>query len=199
VVLKMFSCLVLVFFMLTACKNEVNELPDTSGYPDSEFKGRRGDQLYMKKSTSAHEVRFYKEVRYDLKVVSALDFLKRKKEKVEPTDLPFLKNEVVFMLELSSQKREEKDVLNLKQCELEYEKAIEYLAFHIQEDIYLKQGNRKLFPNSVHFEREFNISGKKRVLFFLTGLKLDSDFEVIWNDQVLEAGLLKFHFERNNN
>lgn len=187
-----------LFFFISSCRTENEneiEVEDKLMKSDSEVP----DPIWrLKEELKTVLTLNFKEVKYQAKFLPALEFLKRKGENIDSRDINDLKSESVVLLEFSSLKQSSTDVLKLKQCTKEYEKAIEYLAFGIEQDIHIEQSGKKFLPTGVLFEREFNLTNKKRILCYFKGIDSKADFKLVFNDQVLSAGILKFNFEHKS-
>ena len=187
---------ILLLLFLGSCKNEGPEEHAAKDNFSEAFEQEAPDPVWKYESEMQSQViHRFGEVSYIAKFLPALEFLARKKEKVAENDKKDLETESVILLEFSSRKQSVADVLKLKQCALDYEKAIEYLSFRIESDMHVEQEGKIFTPTGTHFEREFNLSSRKRVLCYFKNIDPKKEFKLVFHDKLLGAGILKYTFE----
>lgn len=90
----------------------------------------------------------------------------------------------------------EYDLLTEEFTALDYDKAVEYMAFKIEKDFKVITSANDTIPCAgVHFERHFKISPFKRVLLYFNGIDPDETIQLIYQDQLFNNGIFKFKFE----
>ena len=184
-----------IIVLLASCKEENLPVKEEDSLVEFSEKSTPDPVWKLETDQTTRVSHVFRQVKYQAKVLPALEFLKRKGEQVATGDKADLAKESVILLEFSSLKQSTADVLKLEQCKLDYEKAIEHLSFSIESDLHIEQKGQVIHPNGIQYEREFNISSKKRILCYFSGVDLESDFKLILNDELFGAGILKYNLK----
>jgi hypothetical protein len=79
----------------------------------------------------------------------------------------------------------------------QYEDRIKYMAFGIENDIYLVQGKDTLHPGLCHFERIFEVAPYATVMLAFDNKQFnkDEEFTLMYNDRLFEKGFVKFNYK----
>lgn len=126
-------------------------------------------------------------------VIEAYDFLKRKGEQIAGADIKKIKQEQVMLFEISYNKPMA-NILEKQQVGMDENELVNYFSSAIQQDMIVMQNNKEVAMNGVFYESSFGASNKVRCIFYLSGLKLEKKFEVLFNDRIFRAGLIKYNF-----
>ncbi|MEX2482917.1 MAG: hypothetical protein WED10_00055 [Brumimicrobium sp.] len=185
-------------FFLGSCQ-EPDKSPEKlkSVADKGDLQKKREIEFIKGKESKYNKRKIYKEVGYEVKPISAIDFLERKGESIAPDDIEQLKKESVFILDISSLSTSKRTPFSLEQCTLDKETAIEHFAFNLEKEVQVKQGAKIFQPTGSHFERDFGVSDRLRVVFFFKDLSLNKSFEFIYIDRLFGAQELNFIFEQN--
>lgn len=123
------------------------------------------------------------EVRYSIKVMTALEFLEKKGEKPASKDLESLRNETVLMLDYQCKSGELEDF-----AKLDSEQAIRYLNKAIAANITMVQTGNKPQITGVLLEGQSLKQRKLRVLLFYKALQPNQPYQFHLEDQLFGAG-----------
>lgn len=75
-----------------------------------------------------------------------------------------------------------------------YKPSVEYMAFKIKEDFYLKTKNTsRVRCIGVHFERNFKIAPFKKILLYFDNVPEGEDIQLIYKDRLFRNGIFKFN------
>jgi len=115
---------------------------------------------------------------------------------LEAVDSIFKLHERERVLEVEFHHDEEKDLLQQEFTNLEYDKAVEYMAFKIQNDFkVVTSSNDTIICAGVLFERNFKVAPFKRALLYFGGINPNEEIQLVYNDQLFGNGLIKFNFK----
>jgi|GEM_PF-3492094 len=185
---------VLIFTLFSCGNNEIiengayqNEQIDDQGFNSQQWVLNKGEVL-------SRDVKKYGELLVGVKHVSALKFIERTGQVVLEEDKESLKDESVFILEFKSLSAKERNPLNLPQCNLTFEEGIKHLSFDLENSITIEQGDSIFTANGSHFERDFSLSDRLRVIAFFKGINRNKEFNFSLNDEVFGGGKLNFRF-----
>lgn len=193
----MYTMIITCFFLGSCDESEKPPKTPKSVADKGDLEKKREIEFIKASKNKNHKRKAHKEVGYEVKPISAIDFLERKGESIDPKDMDHLKRESAFILDISSLSASKKSPFSLEQCALEKEKAIEYFAFNLEKEIWAKQDDKIFQPTGSHFERDFGLSNRLRIVFFFKDLDLNKPFEFLYQDQLFGAKELNFIFEQN--
>ncbi|TRW27553.1 hypothetical protein FMM05_02625 [Flavobacterium zepuense] len=89
----------------------------------------------------------------------------------------------------------EKDLLGKEFTNLNYKDGVEYMSFNIQKDfVVVNQNNDTIQCSGVTFERNFKVAPYHKLLLFFTGINPDDKIQLVYRDNLLKKGTLKFTF-----
>ena len=125
---------------------------------------------------------------YILKNEGKKDFLKvdsiyeaNKKERIYEFDIKQIQN---------------KNLLEKKYTNLDYETTINYLSFDIEKDFCLVTSSKDTIKASgVLYERHFKTTPNEKILIFFSNIEPDEKVQLLYNDKLFRNGLLKFQFK----
>jgi hypothetical protein len=188
----------LIVFFFTSCSNQEEASFDASNQ-SRENNVDLTDYEKLHWQLNAYEkpsqrVQKIGEVLIGVKYTSALNFIERTGRKDDALDEEKIKDETVFFLEFKSLNISKKDPLLLNQCELNYEEAVKYLSFELEKQIQIEQNGKIFSPNGLHFERDFNVSDRMRVIAFFKGVQTEQDFKFLLDDKLFGGGRVDFPF-----
>lgn len=185
-------------YLLGGCKEKTELSDDLKTVNDTSELTENISLEFVKKGDSKNLKRqAYKEVGYEIKTISAIEFLERNGENVSSEDIEELKKESVFILDITSLSKSTRSPFSLDQCTLDKEKAIEYFSFKLEDKIHIKQSGQSFRPTGSHFERDFGLSDRLRVVMFFKNVDLNESLEFIYQDYLFGAHELIFSFEQN--
>lgn len=111
-------------------------------------------------------------------------------------DSIFKLHEKERVIEIEFHHDEEKDLLQKEFTNLDYDKAVEYMAFKIQKDFKaVTSTNDTIICSGVLFERNFKVAPFKRALLYFGNINPNEEIQLIYNDQLFGNGLMKFNFK----
>ena len=179
------------FFAATSCKENAKDLHPYELNKNIEGKLLErsilstvsySDQLGSKKSET---------IRYSAGVVSAIEYLNRKKQRVENVDYNDLKKEsvLIFDIEIVSQ---HKKIFQSERLKYDKDYTIQYLVGNFLNDIQIEQNKKIIYPNAHQYENNVLNQNRIRVFVFFSGLDLRKKMRVIYRDQLFEGGIINF-------
>lgn len=138
------------------------------------------------------------EIKYSVGIVSALEFLKRKKQIVDPTDIKDLRSEsvVIFDIELLNLR---KKIFHSHRIILDKDHAIQYLIGNIINDFKVIQNDSIYIATAHQFENSLGKQNKIRLFIFFKGLNLEKYMRFNYNDKLFGGGLINFGLNREKN
>tara|TARA_B100000508_G_scaffold137355_2_gene131769 strand:+ start:74189 stop:74803 length:615 start_codon:yes stop_codon:yes gene_type:complete len=187
----------LILFISCNEGNQNKELISEDHGNTAEFTSN--DWFLKEGEVMSRDTKKVKDVLIGARHVSAIDFLKNSNKKAKPGDLKSLREETVLILEFKSLNKKHRNPLNLDQCVMPYEKGIEHLSFNLDESVEITQDDSVYMANGTHFERDFGLSDRLRIVMFFKGINRKEDFKLSLNDVVFGGGLLNFHFTESLN
>lgn len=114
----------------------------------------------------------------------------------EAVDSIFKLHEKERMVEVEFHHDEEKDLLQKEFTNLDYDKAVEYMAFKIQNDFkVVTSSNDTIICAGVLFERNFKVAPFKRALLYFGDINPNEEIQLVYNDRLFGNGLIKFNFK----
>jgi hypothetical protein len=91
-----------------------------------------------------------------------------------------------------------KDILKKEFTGLNSENTIKYISFGIEKDFYVVTSKKDtIHCSGVNFERNYNITSPKILLFF-TNIDPNEQLQLVYNDKLFNKGIMKFKFSENN-
>ncbi|MDH4472378.1 MAG: hypothetical protein QE487_07200 [Fluviicola sp.] len=133
----------------------------------------------------------HNEITYSFQLMSALDFVTKKGEKVAASDTADLKKEVV-MIATFQHAKSQKDILDSDQITLDKEAATQYLVGELASDVTLEQAGKKVSPTGVHYEKSVGQIGQVRAFLFFEDVSATQLSTIIYYDRLFGAGLMRF-------
>jgi len=78
----------------------------------------------------------------------------------------------------------------------EYNERVNYMAFKMQDDIFLIQGKDTLHPGLFHFERIYEVAPYATVMLAFDDKKFDkeNEFTIVYDDQLFHKGYIKYNY-----
>ena len=105
-----------------------------------------------------------------------------------------LSNERIVEIEFEHINHE--DLLQKHFSDLNYEKAITYMASNIKNDLWaVTSKNDTIACSGVNFERHFKVIPFNRVLIYFGGIPEDESIQLIYKDGLFKNGIFKFKFD----
>lgn len=196
-ILYILTILPSILFFSCNEENENKKLMDNDHGNTVEFTSN--DWFLKDGEVMSRDTKKVKDVLIGARHVSAIDFLENKKKKPKQEDIISLREETVLILEFKSLNKTHRNPLNLDQCLMSYEKGIEHLSFGLEEYVEIIQNDSTYQANGSHFERDFGLSDRLRIVMFFKGINRKEDFKLSLNDAVFGGGLLNFHFTESLN
>lgn len=130
----------------------------------------------------------YGEIRYSAALITSRKFLERKGTSLPQDEIDDLKNEYVLILDLKSISQKSRSPFDLEQCQLPKDKAIKRFSFDFENLIYITSPKERIFPSGSHFERDFGLSDRIRLVCFFTLNSNSDNYTLHINDQLFGAG-----------
>ena len=135
------------------------------------------------------------EFNFQLQLMEAKDFLKRKGENLNSDDLKKIKEEQVLLFEIEYlTPKANESILEYRKTELDKDETINYFANLIQNDFIITQNKKEIKTNGAYYESMFGAANKIRCVIYLSNLDLNKKFEVLFHDKIFNKGLLRFNF-----
>ncbi len=192
--LTYYVSLVLAFssLLIVSCSDKAKQSFGGTYAADNEVVLSEGQSLEEEGETAVESIPFYpstvrkKNIEYYADVMSALDFIERKGEKVQPSDLNRLSSEVVLLLrytDLSSKK-----ILESSDLKMGKTATLQYMAGEMQFDLVLVQGAKKISCSGVQLETLATEGARLRVMAFFSDVDLEEPVTIKMNDKLFGAG-----------
>lgn len=128
--------------------------------------------------------------------INALDFLRRKKQRIDSIDIIELKKETVLILELESNNKY-KSIFSEKEMKFDQNGFVEYAMSKICEDIYLSQKGKTILPNSSLYENSRTKINSIKLFFYFKDVNLEENYQLTFYDRIFGKGLIKLSFKNN--
>lgn len=128
---------------------------------------------------------------YQVQLMPALDYLRRKGETVAQSDINDLKKESVAILQIALTDKH-KDILGENQLQLPKEDALMYLSDQISQDLQITQNRKDVMPYGVRFDGHVGATNQVKVHLYFKDLKLNQPMKVMLYDRLFGKGLIKF-------
>lgn len=129
---------------------------------------------------------------YEVKYMTALDFLQRNGAEIDPADLEKLEKEQVVLFEITSD-NPNKEIWEESRMKMSKEDAINYLGAGIVNDFQITQNKKEISPNDVSFEGILGEKNRLRCVFFFADVNLKKEFEIRFYDRLFESGMMRFN------
>ncbi|PHR46618.1 MAG: hypothetical protein COA32_10775 [Fluviicola sp.] len=187
--------------LLFSCQdnNSTDYLTSTEDKPENDQNFNEQEWILKDGEVLSKDIKKYGSLLVGIRHVGALEFLEKSGRSVEESDKESLKDESVFIVEFKSLSAKERNPLNLPQCNLGFEEGVEHLAFELEKSIKIKQGDSIYTPNGSHFERDFSLSDRLRIITFFKGVNRNKEFNFLLNDELFGGGQLYFRFRNHLN
>jgi len=193
-----------IFILLLACKSknhQDSESHEKTGVvlADSSKKEQLAGGYTFRKKDSKQENSFvFGQAKFSARMVSSKVFLERKGiEKTIDEKKGDIEDEYIIILDIQSLSQKTKSPFELDQCQKEKSSAIQSFSFTYKKNISLVSSENKYFPAGVHFERDFGLSDRIRLLCFFSGVDDHEDrFELHLNDRLFGAGNRKIRLKK---
>lgn len=102
------------------------------------------------------------------------------------------------LIEFTFEQDKEEDLLQSKFTNMDYEEAITYLAFTVENDFFaVTKSNDTIACSGAIYERAFKVAPHQKVLLFFSGIDPDEEVQLVYNDKLYRKGILKFTFTKN--
>lgn len=184
-----------LFLLFGACTSKNKELVDTQVQTTKSLQA--GNKIESKniqeESKNKKKLQqWINQVSYEVKYMTALEFLQRKGAQIEPADLEKLEKEQVVLFEIKSNDPN-KGIWEDIRMKMSKEEAINYLGAGISNDFQITQNKKDILPNDVSFEGILGQKNRLRCVFFFTEVNLKKDFDIRFYDRLFEAGMMRFN------
>ena len=99
------------------------------------------------------------------------------------------------IIEIEFEHLDKDDVFKEKYTQRSYESTVKYAAFTIQKDFKVVTQSGDTIPSAgVILERNFKVAPFKRLLVHFGGVPANENVQLLYNDELLGNGLIKFDF-----
>lgn len=99
------------------------------------------------------------------------------------------------IIEIEFQHENEDDLLKDTYTNLDYESAVKYMSFKIENDfIIVTESSDTITCSGVTFERNFKLAPFKRLLLHFGNVPEEENIQLVYNDKLFGNGLMKFKF-----
>lgn len=136
----------------------------------------------------------YGDLSVSVRHISALEFIEKTGRKIDSIDIDALLQESVFIMDFKSLTQKHRNPLNLKQCNVSFEEGVKFMAFEIEKRLKIIQEDSVYHSNGVHFERDFSLSDRLRVVAFFKGVNREKEFTYFFDDKIFGGGVQEFNF-----
>lgn len=190
-----FLIYILVTFILlcTSCKSDVNNAisPSSIKYVNADGKKLQRTIVSVKPYEDKLGKKKFEEIRYNIGFVSAIEFIERKRQKIEEKDRKELMKESVgiFDIELMHSSR---GILESYRNPLDQDQTIQYLSGNIVKDFKVEQGGIEYLPSAHHFENSQSKRNRIKLYIFFKDLDLKRKMRFVYHDRLFGAGMLNF-------
>lgn len=104
-------------------------------------------------------------------------------------------NKTERVMEFTFLHEEEKDLLGEEFTRRNYDAAVKYMSFGLQDDFYAVTSKHDTIAcQGATFERTFKVGPYNRVLLFFSGVPSDEKLQLVYNDSLFGKGTIKFNF-----
>lgn len=111
-------------------------------------------------------------------------------------DSIYEKNKRDRIIEFVFENDNQDDLLKDKYTNLDYQKAVEYMSFGIQNDfLVVTPKNDTIRCAGVLFERNFKVAPNNKVLLFFSNINPNDKIQLVYKDNLFKKGTLKFRFK----
>jgi hypothetical protein len=182
---------VLLSSLLFSCETESKDNSSTPvGAGDADSQSSSQQLLPYQRREDYRASKRIGGIDYKVSIVSALDFLKRKGEKLTQEEQESIKNEQVCFVDIIDI-RTHKDIFEHDNIQHSKSKLIQYLMMNVEKDIIAFQGKKEFSPTASFYEGQYTKNGL-RMYFYFKELNLNSPVELLFNDNILNQGLIRF-------
>lgn len=103
------------------------------------------------------------------------------------------KEERIIEMEFSLGNKD--DILKNKYTRRDYQSAVEYMSFHIENDFkVITESGDTISCAGVAFERNFKLAPFKRLVLHFGGIPEDDNIRLLYNDNLFGKGMLEYQF-----
>jgi hypothetical protein len=191
------SVIFLLLIGLSACSDAHKNVTVSS---EQETKMKNG-QLLNSEDLSSNEKSLSKIVsgiNYSCHVISALEFLERKQEQIDETDLKELKKESILIFDFSIPS-EMKSIFDSPRNTMNKDDLIQYLAGNIVNDLEVEQNGKNFIPTGALYEGIVGKGNSLRVFFYIKDLNINDKMIIRFYDRMFGSGIIKLTKNSSNN
>ncbi|PKV51940.1 hypothetical protein ATE84_4040 [Aquimarina sp. MAR_2010_214] len=99
------------------------------------------------------------------------------------------------IIEIEFQQEQEDDLLKSEYTNLDYESAVKYMSFTIENDFKVVTQSGDTIPClGTTFERNFKVAPFKRLLLHFDNISPEENIKLVYQDHLFGNGILKFKF-----
>ncbi len=121
--------------------------------------------------------------------------LKNNQDNPQIVDSLYTLNNKERVVEIEFEHSEQKDLLKQEFTNRNYEDAVKYMAFTIEQDFtVVTSSNDTIKCSGVNFERNFKVAPFKRVLLYFNDINPEDNIKLIYKDQLFGNGTMEFNF-----
>lgn len=116
-------------------------------------------------------------------------------ENLIQVDSIYEKNKRERILEFTFLEDNEEDLLQEKYTHLDYQSAVKYMSFTMQNDfMVVTSKNDTVKCSGLLFERNFKVAPYNKVMLFFSNINPDDKIQLVYKDNLFQKGTLKFRF-----
>lgn len=186
------KCLLLVFVLFYSCGKEKNTNKDDSqirfNYYNLENAGWKS-RLHSQQVDNVHFTATEVPIQYYLlKDQGNEDLIK--------VDSIYQQNKTERIIEFTFHDDNEEDLLLEKFTQMDYESAVKYMSFEIQNDfVVVTSKNDTIKCSGALFERSFKVAPFNKIMLFFSNISPNEKIQLVYNDYLFRKGTLKFRFK----
>jgi hypothetical protein len=117
-------------------------------------------------------------------------------QKLAAVDSIYEENKRERIMEFTFTQDGEQDLLKEEFTHMDYQSAVKYISFKIQDDFYAVTGHSDTIKCSgITFERSFKVGPYNKVLLFFTDVNPAENIQLVYHDRLFGRGTIKFRFK----
>ncbi|MGK4569032.1 hypothetical protein [Flavobacterium sp. 3HN19-14] len=116
-------------------------------------------------------------------------------DNLDKVDSIYEENKRERIIEFTFQGDKGQDLLNEEFSNMDYQSAVKYISFTIENDFYAIAGKDTINCSGVMFERNFKVASFNKIMLFFTDINPNEEIQLVYNDNLFRKGILKFKFK----
>lgn len=207
-VIKEVTCFFSLLILLVSCKKEAEVKKSIKSSSTSLSQYQKGDDLYTidnykdqqktfsfldQEFTSFKKTVLLNDLFFTAAVMPKEYFIKREMKKKDSLGYYLSELQTQEVVQFDIQSIDQSDVFKKVRKRLTYKQWVEYMSFHLKEDVFAITRKGDTIPSSgVFFERTYKVAPYKRVLIYFDFPEEQQDFKLVYYDRIYGNGFIKY-------